>query len=154
MSTRNGDLTYRLIAAVYYDGSHYITVGRSSQAAVMSASTWVCWDGMHPGAVGVSCAPPTGEPGVRCLQGNAADWPPTFEPHVLLYCRSGPAGPSGSGAGPSSGSGAGPSSGSGAGPSGCHRVISQRGGDLQELRLVEMAMAATDFPPSARPPPP
>ena len=154
LSTSKGDLTYRLIAAVYYDGSHYITVGRSSQAAVMSASTWVCWDGMHPGAVGVSCAPPTGEPGVRCLQGNAADWPPTFEPHVLLYCRSGPAGPSGSGAGPSSGSGAGPSSGSGAGPSGCHRVISQRGGDLQELRLVEMAMAATDFPPSARPPPP
>ena len=86
ISTRNGDLTYRLIAAVYYDGSHYITVGRSSQAAVMSASTWVCWDGMHPGAVGVSCAPPTGEPGVRSLEGNAL-WGSTFEPNVLLYCR-------------------------------------------------------------------
>ena len=87
MSTRNGEhLTYRLIAAVYYDGSHYITVGRSSQAAVMSASTWVCWDGMHPGAVGVSCAPPTGEPGVRSLEGNAL-WGSTFEPNVLLYCR-------------------------------------------------------------------
>jgi hypothetical protein len=204
LSTSKGDLTYRLIAAVYYDGSHYITVGRSSQAAVMSASTWVCWDGMHPGAVGVSCAPPTGEPGVRCLQGNVL-WLPTFEPNVLLYCRSGPAGPSGSGAGPSSGSsGAGPS-GSGAAPSVSARSSrssgagpsrsagasgkrpvtqlepppppseeeqlqaamlesrmmqqarpphSQRNGDWQELMLVEMAMAATDFPPSARPPPP
>ena len=47
------DLTYRLIATMYYDGSHYITVGCSSQAAVMSASTWVWRDGMHPGAVGM-----------------------------------------------------------------------------------------------------
>ena len=123
LSTSKGDLTYRLIAAVYYDGSHYITVGRSSQAAVMSASTWVCWDGMHPGAVGVSCAPPTGEPGVLSLEGNVL-WGSTFEPHVLLYCRE-RRDPSGSRAGPSgsarpSGSGAVPSGSawpSGAGPS-------------------------------------
>jgi hypothetical protein len=50
-STSFGEVTFRLIALVYYSGNHYITVGRTAVGAfgisVLEASQWVCWDANH-----------------------------------------------------------------------------------------------------------
>ena len=40
--------TFQLIALIYYNGAHYITVGRcDGSGGVTNSSDWVCWDGMY-----------------------------------------------------------------------------------------------------------
>ena len=85
LRTPHGDLQYRLIAIIYYDSAHYITVGRSSPKAVLATRRWVCWDEMDNEGVVEPCAPPTGEPGVRSASGLRL-WRDAFEPAVLVYC--------------------------------------------------------------------
>ena len=54
-STSFGEVTFRLIALVYYSGNHYITVGRTAvedvggqlRIRVLDAAQWVCWDANH-----------------------------------------------------------------------------------------------------------
>ena len=79
-------ITYRLVALVYFNGSHYITVGRGSADAFTESTEWLCWDGMHAGGVGCPLqGPPTGKLGeLRARSGK--DWA-SYVPTVVIYCR-------------------------------------------------------------------
>ena len=95
MTTPVGDLTYRLVALIYYNGSHYITVGRTdivsgganqpASLRVLDASQWVCWDGVGGGRGCVLDGPPTSH-GVLRARGGDREWC-GFRAESVIYCR-------------------------------------------------------------------
>ena len=38
--------SYRLVALIYFNGGHYVTVGRGSRDAFSESNEWLCWDAM------------------------------------------------------------------------------------------------------------
>ena len=91
-----GEATFSLIAAVYFNGGHYITVGRGSQHGILGSAQWVCWDGMENHGYGVVLSEaPTGS---NRLQSRATDasgapsisWTSSYVPTMALYHRHSP----------------------------------------------------------------
>ena len=94
-----GDVTYALVALVYSNGGHFITVGRSASGCrngpgtaesswhVLGASTWWCWDGLRSGGWGEG--QPLDSPplhGTQELRSGSHRWV-NYQPHLFIYCR-------------------------------------------------------------------
>ena len=87
------DVVYQLVAVVYGNSGHFITVGRGASTAeggwhVLGASQWWCWDGLQSAGGGEGQpldAPPTGTPGE--LRSGSRSWAASYHPHILIYCR-------------------------------------------------------------------
>jgi hypothetical protein len=81
----DGEATYRLLALIYYNGGHYITVGRRTPGS----SQWICWDDNGPtGGAGVILdSPPCGSGALRGAGGRLS-WL-NYSPTMALYMRVG-----------------------------------------------------------------
>ena len=90
---------YALVALVYSNGGHFITVGRSASGCrnglgaaesswyVLGASTWWCWDGLRSGGWGEG--QPLDSPplhGTQELRSGSHRWV-NYQPHLFIYCR-------------------------------------------------------------------
>ena len=99
MVTPFGNVTYALVALVYSNGGHFITVGRSASGCrngpgaaesswyVLGASTWWCWDGLRSGGWGEG--QPLDSPplhGTQELRSGSHRWV-NYQPHLFIYCR-------------------------------------------------------------------
>lgn len=94
LSTPFGEVTYRLIALVYYNGEHYITVGRSAvdrtagpaaYVRVLHAQQWVCWDANRNGGIGcVLRTPPTANGPLHTEGGSVWNG---YRAETAIYCR-------------------------------------------------------------------
>ena len=101
LQTPFGSVTNRLVALVYSNGGHFITVGRGGCNGegttsfgwhVLGATTWWCWDGMPSGGRGEGQplhVPPTGAIEEQLRSGSRC-WL-NYRPHLLIYCRTQPA---------------------------------------------------------------
>ena len=77
--------TFALIALIYFNGNHYITVGRSCEGLHLS-DVWVLWDAMDNAGVGRELqSPPTGSGPLRTRTGSKV-WE-GYLPTVAIYLR-------------------------------------------------------------------
>ena len=79
--------SYRLVALIYFNGGHYVTVGRGSRDAFSESNEWLCWDAMKNGGVGCRLrSAPVGHIGELNAPSLDLSWQ-GYVPTVALYCR-------------------------------------------------------------------
>jgi len=82
LETSYGRVTYRLVALIFFNGSHFVTVGRMTGH---EPDRWVCWDGVNNRGVGRYLRlPPKGHGSFNAEDGFS--WS-GFEASTALYCR-------------------------------------------------------------------
>jgi hypothetical protein len=98
LTTPFGEFIFRLVALIYYNGSHYITVGRTEavttdegsvqQIRVLNTNQWVCWDAMRNRGKGcILDAPPTAcRPGPLIPSSQEEVWN-GYRAETAIYCR-------------------------------------------------------------------
>ena len=88
LNTSYGNVHYRLIALVLFDGRHYIPVGRSSSLnrRVFDANEWICWDGNKSSGIGCVLSEAPSGSGVLCSRDRQMTWI-GFNATIAIYCR-------------------------------------------------------------------